>query len=131
MLRKLLVGGAGILVVICLVGCTTAPGFSQSDGGTILAVAKSNYKASMDALLSGTLTVNAAGCVSLDDQRMLAPLGSTISSEGKTISIAGLGKFRIGVKITSGGGSIPLSKTFLAAQVVKRCGSGEYSVIQP
>ena len=61
-------------------------------------------KAGMDALVVGVLRVNEAGCFAIDDQILVAPPGSTVSSEGRSIVIPRLGRFSIGDTIRGGGG---------------------------
>jgi hypothetical protein len=60
--------------------------------------------AGMDALVSGALRVNEAGCFALDQRVLVAPPGSTVSEDGRSIVIPRLGRFSIGDTVRGGGG---------------------------
>jgi hypothetical protein len=58
----------------------------------------------MAALVSGVLGVNEAGCFALDQWVLVAPPGSTVAEDGRSIVIPRLGRFSIGDRIQGGGG---------------------------
>lgn len=57
------------------------------------------------ALVSGKLAVNDAGCVTLGSSILIAPPGSTVSSDGTSVRLAGHGRYSFGTEVSglSGG----------------------------
>ena len=58
------------------------------------------------ALLTGTLGLNYANCVTVDDSLLVAPFGSKV--DGEVISLAGYGSYAMGDEVSIGGGLIEL-----------------------
>jgi uncharacterized protein DUF6281 len=72
----------------------------------------------MEALVSGVLRVNDAGCFALGHQILVAPPGSTVGSDGESIVIPQLGRFAIGDTIRGGGGQSDATNDVLDATCV-------------
>jgi hypothetical protein len=58
----------------------------------------------MDALVGGVLRMNGAGCFALDHRILVAPPGSTVGPDGRSIEIPDRGRFSIGDTVRGGGG---------------------------
>ncbi len=72
----------------------------------------------MDALVGGVLRVNEAGCFALDRWILVAPPGSTVSLDGRSIVIPRLGHFSIGDTVRGGGGETEGTNDVLDAACV-------------
>lgn len=57
-----------------------------------------------EALMSGRLGVDALGCVTLDDDALVVPRGSTLEDDGRKVSIKGVGTFPLGNDLPPTGG---------------------------
>lgn len=75
----------------------------------------------------GVLGVAANGCVTVGGVFLVAPLGSAISRDGRTLHLAGIGAYHIGDKLPALGGvtSEPM-KTSDLPDNYKHCGAGTY-----
>lgn len=56
------------------------------------------------AIVSGTLTINAQGCFEVEDHLLVAPHGSTVSTDPLGVDIPGFGVLRVGESFTGSGG---------------------------
>ena len=99
--------------VFCL-GCDAVqpdgrtPSTTSSDGPRLLTWEGPSDR-SMEAIVSGKLRVNGAGCFTLDDNLLMAPPGSEVVREGAGIAVPGLGEFDIGETVR-GGRWLPLPR---------------------
>lgn len=57
-----------------------------------------------EALVGGVLQIDKAGCVTMDDYTLVAPYGSTLAQDGRTVTLTGHGVFRIGERFGPAGG---------------------------
>jgi hypothetical protein len=113
--------------LLALSGCASATA-AVSDDGVVLVVSRDS-DARMQALVSGTVGVTDTGCIALDDAVLVAPEGSTISADGETVSLTGVGEFRLGDSLPGTGGGWTVWGDDGAG--FGDCGSGEYAVLQP
>ena len=100
--------------VFCL-GCDAVqpdgrtPSTTSSDGPRLLTWEGPSDR-SMEAIVSGKLRVNGAGCFTLDDNLLMAPPGSEVVREGAGIAVPGLGEFDIGETVRGDGGYLYLEE---------------------
>ena len=87
---------------------TTRPQVVQRAGGTTMLAAAIRPEAFMLAAIEATLTRTRLGCLALgDDEAMMVvqcPYGTTLSEDGTSIDVPGLGLVRIGDTVRGGGG---------------------------
>lgn len=85
----------------------------------------------MDALVGGVLRVNEAACFTLDDRILVAPPGSTVAEDGRSIVIPRLGRFSIGDTVQGGGGESEGTNEVLDEACVPKGAPPLFAVLNP
>jgi hypothetical protein len=74
-----------------------------------------------EARITGSLGVNDQNCFTLDDVLLVAPSGSTVSTDGRSVDIDGLGTTSVGEDIDTSGGWTELEPDEQAPQAYRTC----------
>lgn len=152
--RKFLLSTVALSTVIAAVACGEAGGRSEpvrnhqtsaastgaladppTEGGPVatrLLVSKEDGDAKFEALMSGRLGVDDRGCVTLGGDALVAPKGSAIGDDGRTVSIKGVGTFRLGDGLPPvGGGHEEYADWSQVPAEQRACSGTDFAVLTP
>lgn len=107
---------AAVAIGVAVSGCATGGLDRASDPAAISApgtppatlLTSVGGDGAFEALVRGRIGINERGCVTVGNARttylLVAPAGSTMSTDGERVRLAGVGDFAIGDHVETGGG---------------------------
>lgn len=113
-------------------GALAGPSTEVGPVATRLLVSEKDGGAKFEALVSGRLGVDNRGCVTLGGDALVAPKGSAIGDDGRTVSIEGVGMFMLGDDLPPvGGGYEEYADPSEVPAERKVCSGTDFAVLTP
>ncbi|WP_375001597.1 hypothetical protein [Aeromicrobium sp. CTD01-1L150] len=97
---------AALTAVAVLSGCgdEQEPAVVERDASPPTLLINEDADGAFLARVHGTTAVNDQGCITIDDRLLIAPEGSHLGNDGKTVELEGYAPFVIGDEVELGGG---------------------------